>query len=202
MTELYGSDWKNKNGPVMPDLWKAELMSMTPNEAALGWNACKASGDTRPCNLPMFTRRVSEALASRRPIIPEYKPLPAPPRAVNDAMATGTKAAAEKAAQVDVQRLSMALGGRPVLASWPRRTILRGMAHPAGEITTRDVERLRAEARAQGRSRWDLDLELMAHNGWTPDDEVSYEKALPHGMRLDRDKGETPFYDRWRETDG
>lgn len=199
MKDLYGEKpWTEKHGETMNKVWRAELMSMTPQEAALGWRACKSSGDEFPCNLPTFIARVKNALASRRPIIPEYKPLPAPPRNVEAAMSKGTTAAAEKSASVDVQRLKDVLGGKPVLATWPRRTILRGMVHPAGPLGTKDLEILRGQAREQGRSRWDLDLELMAYNGWTPDDEVNYEKALPGNMKTERDKGATPFLDRWR----
>lgn len=198
MGALYGRQWYSEHGPN-PESWATELASMTPNEAALGWKACRASGDAYPCNVPTFVKRVNDALSAKRPIIPEYKPLPAPPRNVEAAMSKGTKAAAEKAESVDVQRLKDALGGKPVLATWPRRTILRDMVHPAGVLGTKDLESLRGQAREQGRSRWDLDLELMAYNGWTPDDEVNYEKALPGNMKTERDKGATPFLDMWRQ---
>lgn len=81
MSALYGRSWVQDHGEDINGdtctLWRAELMSMTPAEAALGWKACKASGDTRPCNMPMFTKRVSEALrAGKRPEV--YKALPEP----------------------------------------------------------------------------------------------------------------------------
>lgn len=198
---LYGRSWRTEHGDYMSPVWRAGLMSMTPDEAALGWKACKSSGDTKPCTFPQFVDRVKSAITSSRPTIPMYKPLPAPPRNVEAAMAKATKEVAEKVEAVDVQRLSAALGGKPVLATWPRRTILRGMAHPAGPLSTKDLEVLRAQAREQGRSRLDLDLELMAHNGWTPDDEQNYEKSLPAGMKAPRDKGSTPFLDKWRASE-
>lgn len=199
MAGLYGQRWFKDYGLEPSESWVMELASMTPEEAALGWKACRESGDAHCCTVPKFTMRVKEALASRRPIVPMHKTLPAPPRNVEAALATGTKEAAKKTEQVDVQRLRAALGGAAVLTSWPRRTILRGRVHPAGELSTADLVQLRAKARAERRSMWDLDLELMAYNGWTPDDEVNYEKALPHDMRTPHDKGATPFLDRWNE---
>jgi len=201
MMDLYGEKpWTERHGETMNKVWRASLLSMTPAEAAMGWRACRSSGDAFPCNVPTFVARVKNAIASRRPIIPEYKPLPAPPRNVEAAMTKGTKAAADKTAVVNVKRLTAALGGKPVLALWPRRTLLRGMIHPAGAFSTKDLEAARGQARQEGRSFWDLELELMAHNGWTPDDEENYEKALPANMKTKRDKGTTPFLDKWRQS--
>ncbi len=81
MGGLYGSRWYQEHGEDIHSpacaVWRAELASMTPSEAAAGWRACKASGDSRPCTIPQFVRRVSEALKSQvQP--PVHRVLPEP----------------------------------------------------------------------------------------------------------------------------
>ncbi len=83
MRQLYGRAWFQDHGEnLLPTeatsgnlAWRKSLESMTPNEAALGWKACGNSGDTKPCTLPQFVKRVSDALRARkRPEV--YKALP------------------------------------------------------------------------------------------------------------------------------
>ena len=143
MTGLYGRNWMTEHGDEMPAVWRAELMSMTPDEAALGWKACKASGDAKPPTLPQFVYRVKYAIQANKPAIPEYKPLPAP-KNVKAALVEGAKAAARKVAEVDVPRLRSALMGKHVRTVWPRRTILLCRIDPAGPCDIADVRRLRA----------------------------------------------------------
>ena len=65
----------------MPDVWRRELLSMTPDEAALGWKACKDSADTKPCTLPSFMYRVKCALQASKPLSPVTRRLPEPKEA-------------------------------------------------------------------------------------------------------------------------
>ena len=39
----------------------------------------------------------------------------------------------------------------------------------------------------------------MAYNGWSPDDEKEYDEMLPKRLKTPKDKGETPFFDRWNK---
>ena len=203
MVELYGRRWKTEHGDAISEVWRREIMSITPDEAVMGWRVCRDSGDEYPCTLPQFMFRVKYALQRDKPAAPEHKPLPTPmPKSVQAVLADGAKAAAEKAARVDVNRLRKALGGKPIRPSWPRRVLLRGQTHPAKRFDLDDMMRMRAEARKAGRSLYDVDLELMAYNGWSPDEEEEeYDKLLQATrpqLRTPRDKDATPFLDAWR----
>ena len=77
MRQLYGRRWITEHGERISEnlAWRKALESMTPDEAALGWKACRDSGDEHPCTLPMFLGRVSAALRAAKPT-KVYKALP------------------------------------------------------------------------------------------------------------------------------
>ena len=77
MRHLYGKRWEQEHGPEINHAWRSALMSMTPEEAALGYKQCMRSGDEHPCTLPAFLYRVSQALAMQKPV-PVHKALPEP----------------------------------------------------------------------------------------------------------------------------
>ena len=170
----------------------------------LGWQACKDSGDRDTCTLPQFLRRVSDALkAKQRP--PDFRALPskqAYSRVVPNAFKRAAKEADELREQVDVERLAKALGVKPskIRVKWPRRAVLRGTAHPAGGFDLGALWKAKGQAKQQGRSLYDLELELMAYNGWEPSDE---DRVCGHmnvtGQSCGKDSGTTPFLDAWRE---
>ncbi len=200
MVGIYGQRWVREYGSTMDVVWEAELLSMTPDEALLGWQACKVAGDREPCTLSQFTRRVADALKARKRPEP-YKPLPAPvSRVVPDMFKRACGDAQSHSDDVDVTRLAKALGvdKRLVLKTWPRRSMLRKIGHPAGRFVLTDIARARGQAKQQGRSQLDLELELMAYNGWTPDDEKHYQDLQEEaGQRRQTHDGETPFVRAW-----
>lgn len=67
MTSLYGRQLIEDYGDRPNKAWLEALSSMTPREAALGYKACKASGDNWSPKLPLFIKRVSDALKSQAP---------------------------------------------------------------------------------------------------------------------------------------
>ncbi len=81
MGGLYGSRWYKEHGADINSpactIWRNELLTMSPEEAAMGWRACKRSGDEFPCTMPQFTKRVLDAICARkRPNV--HKALPEP----------------------------------------------------------------------------------------------------------------------------
>ncbi len=92
MLGLYGLTWTREHGEdILGDactVWRNELMSMKPSEAALGYQACRNSGDCYPCTIPMFIKRVSDALRSRAPT-PMHRALPEPKAVRKERMASG-----------------------------------------------------------------------------------------------------------------
>lgn len=204
MTGLYGRSWRTEHGDTLPAVWRAQLESMTPEEAALGWKACRASGDTRPCTLPQFMARVSEALKAKvRPSV--HRALPEPHSdVVPQAFKAGAKKASEKAAEVDVPRLAGVLGvpQSHIRLFWPRRTVLRGQVHPGGPFGMTDLRKARGAAKQAGRSVYDAELELMAMNGWTPDDEREHQRFTSMtSIGIEHHDGKTPFLDAWRASE-
>lgn len=203
MKALYGKRWTDEWGPEPHPLWRSELESMTPAEAAMGWRACRNSGDNWPPTLPVFVKRVTEALKAQRQRDDTYQALPSPEAspAVLDAWKRGKAEAGKAREDVDVARLERALGRKGVVrVQQMRRVVLRRMGHPAGEFGQPELSAARGWAKQAGRSWQDMELELMAYNGWTPDDEAKAQE----NMRMLRcmeplDSGDRPFTAKWRE---
>lgn len=202
MRALYGHRWTQEWGPELHPLWERELRSVTPDEAALGWRACRKSGDEWPPTLPVFFNRVSEALKWQQRHDGVHQALPAPnSRSVPKAFKQAAKDAQTRADAVDVPRLANALGGKPskIRIAPHRRTLLRGEHHPAGYFGLAALWQARGVAKQAGRSLQDMDSELAAYNGWTPDDEDRYQSDLARVGRSERrDEGATPFLDAWQ----
>lgn len=201
MKEIYGQRWIEEYGSEPGPAWRSSLGSMTPQEAGLGWRACRDSGDVHPVTLPVFLRRVSEAIKARKK--PEiHRALPRPesdeaPKHLEEAKS----GARTQASSVDTERLARALGvsERKITTHWPRRTVLRSEVHPAGAFTFANLQKARGEAKRAGRSFWDMQLELMAYNGWSPDDEERLMGALAAcRMSSSLDSGSKPFVEAWR----
>lgn len=204
MTAVYGTRWVETYGSEPDAVWRAELASMTPAEAAMGWRACKAADDTYVPTMGKFLSRVKTALQTQKQRTDIYQALP-PIETTSPAVLGAweqAKAQAGKAREdVDVARLERALGRTGVVrVQQMRRVVLRRVGHPAGEFGLTELGAARGQAKQTGRSWQDTELELMAYNGWTPDDEA---KAQEH-MRMLKctepvDAGERPFLSKWRE---
>ena len=78
MRHLYGKRWEQEHGAEINHAWRNALLSMTPEEATLGYKACMKSGDEHPCTLPAFVYRVKCALLSNKPVAPITRRLPEP----------------------------------------------------------------------------------------------------------------------------
>lgn len=201
MFSLYGRRWYEEYGETITVIWANELMSMTPTEAAMGWKACKESGDTHPVTLPLFLQRVSDALkAERRPPIYRAAPEERSSKVAPEAFTEASDNAEEKAGEVDIGRLARALGVNPrsIGVKGPRRSMLRGEIHPAGQFSLADLWKARGAAKSAGRSVQDMELELRAYNGWTPDDEKEYARNLAMcRMSVAEDSGDRTFSVAW-----
>ncbi len=73
MAGLYGRRWYAEHGETPDAVWLRELESMTPEEAILGWRACRDSGDSYVPMLPQFIGRVRDALKARHAQGPHLK---------------------------------------------------------------------------------------------------------------------------------
>lgn len=206
MTAVYGTRWVDTYGSEPNAVWCAELASMTPAEAAMGWRACKAADDDYVPTMGKFLSRVKTALQTQKQRTETYQALPSPessPEAL-DAWKRGKAEAGKAREDVDVARLERALGRKGVVrVQQMRRTVLRHAVHPAGAFDLSGLWKLKGECKQAGRSWQDMELELMAYNGWTPDDE---DKAQEH-MRMLRcmeplDTGDRLFAAKWREAAG
>lgn len=199
MSALYGKRWTDEWGPEPHPLWKSELSSMTPAEAAIGWRACRASGDQWPPTLPVFLDRVKAGLKEHAARNAMYQALPVP--ASTETRTLREMVETERSKRItDVERLKRALGHSKVKCEVHPRTILRGELHPAGSFGLRDIEKAKIHCRETGRSWQDMELELMAHNGWSPDDEDAAQADLRRiGKGEVRDNGTRPFEEAWRK---
>lgn len=208
MVGIYGRRWIEEYGADPHPVWVADLRSMTPAEAGIGWRACVKSGDKYVPTLPVFLERVRDGLREHKARNAMHKAIEQQPTSAETTEAcrgllrrsvVGASAAAGK---VDVARLAKALGvpeSHVEPRDTQRRSELRSELHPAGQFSLVALAKAKGMANRIGRSVRDLELELMAYNGWTPEDEERYDKKMEMcGWPLEHKAGDTPFLDAWR----
>lgn len=154
MTDIYGVQWKNKNGDTVGLMWRNKLAQYPVERIMAAVAICQDAGDEYPINQSVFFSRVRQVKLSAAH--EDYKALPQPNK---QAQEQNKRRAEEMAVRL---RGKNKIGARSVFLP--------------GE-NLQQYREAKAKAMTTGKTAAEFEWERLQANGWSPLQEVSLHKS-------------------------